>query len=246
MPARHAGPLHIWNEQFSVAAEAYRNTTFSILLASRVLGPAKMYVVSSPNSGEGKTTVVSNLGVALSQSQRRVVLIDGDLRKPSLHKALGTANTDGLRNVLRGEINPLTAPLDTFCQRTSVPNLSLITSGSGKEEVTELLHSVRAADLLHRLGEEFDLVLIDTPPMLHMADARIFADHTDGVILVFRAGVTNLEQAQAAHEIFVHDRVRVLGTILNDFDPGREGKSGYYKSYYNYKEAIESADEATV
>jgi capsular exopolysaccharide synthesis family protein len=232
--------LHIWSEQFSIAAEAYRNTTFSILLASRVLGPAKMYVVSSPNAGEGKTTVVSNLGVALSQSQRRVVILDGDLRKPGLHTAFGIGNTTGLRNLLRGDINPLTAPLDLFCQKTSVANLSIVTSGSGSEEVTELLHSPRAADLLQRLGEEFDLVLIDTPPMLHMADARIFADHTDGVILVFRSGVTNLDQAKAAHEILVHDRVRVLGTILNDFDPTREGKSGYYKSYYQYKDAVEA------
>ncbi len=242
------GPLHIWSEQFSVAAEAYRNTTFSILLASRVLGIAKMYVVSSPGAGEGKTTVVSNLGVALSQAQRRVVILDGDLRKPGLHKALGVANAAGLRDVLRGEINPMTSPLDAFCRPTSIPNLSIVTSGSGKEEVTELLHSSRAGDLLQRLSEEFDLVLIDTPPMLHMADARIFADHADGVILVFRAGVTNLEQAQAAHEIFVHDRVRVLGTILNDFDPNREGKRGYYKSYYQYKGAVETleGDEAKV
>ncbi len=234
-------PLHIWQEQFSVAAEAYRNATFSILLASRKLGVAKMYVVSSPGAGEGKTTVVSNLGVALSQSQRRVVILDGDLRKPGLHKALGMTNTRGLREILRGEIDPLTGPLAAFCQQTATPNLSIVTSGTGQEEVTELLHSPRAASLLHRLSEEFDLVLIDTPPMLHMADARIFADHTDGVILVFRAGVTNLDQAQAAHEIFVHDRVRVLGTILNDFDPSREGKSGYYKSYYQYKDAIEKA-----
>jgi capsular exopolysaccharide synthesis family protein len=199
-----------------------------------------MYVVSSPGAGEGKTTVVSNLGVALSQSQRRVVILDGDLRKPGLHLAFGIANTTGLRNLLRGEINPLTAPLELFCRKTSVANLSIVTSGSGNEEVTELLHSPRTADLLQRLGEEFDLVLIDSPPMLHMADARIFADHTDGVILVFRSGVTNLDQAQAAHGILVHDRVRVLGSILNDFDPAREGMSGYYKSYYQYQDAAEA------
>ena len=237
------GALHIWGERFSVAAEAYRNTTFSILLASRLAGSAKMYVISSPNAGEGKTTVASNLGVALSQSQRRVVILDGDMRKPGLHGVLGLKNTAGLRNLLRGELDPLTAPLDAFCQPTSVANLSVVTSGSGNEEVTELLHSPLAAVLLERLRKEFDLVLIDTPPMLHMADARIFADHTDGVILVFRAGVTSLDQAQAAHEIFVHDRVRVLGTILNDFNPAREGKRGYYSSYYRYKDAALEVEE---
>lgn len=241
--AEHAIAIDIWNDHFSVVAEAYRNTTFSILLASRLGGPAKLYVVSSPNSGEGKTSVVSNLGVALSQSQRRVVILDGDMRKPGLHKALGISNALGLRNVLRGEVDPATGPLDAFCRKTTIPNLSVITSGSGAEEVTELLHSPRAADLLARLSREFDLVLIDTPPMLHMADARIFADHADGVILVFRAGVTNMEQAHAAHEVFVRDRVRVLGTILNDFNPSREGKGGYYESYYRYKDAAETLDE---
>ncbi len=165
------------------------------------------------------------------------------MRKPGLHGVLGLKNTAGLRNLLRGELDPLTAPLDAFCQTTSVANLSVVTSGSGNEEVTELLHSPLAGALLERLRKEFDLVLIDTPPMLHMADARIFADHTDGVILVFRAGVTSLDQAQAAHEIFVHDRVRVLGTILNDFNPSREGKRGYYSSYYRYKDAALEVEE---
>ncbi len=240
--------LRIWREQFSIAAEAYRNATFSILLASRTSGPAKIYVVTSPNSGEGKTTVVSNLGVALSQSQRRVVIVDGDLRKPGLHQALGMGNAPGLREVLRGEIDAATSPLESFCQKTSIPNLSIVSSGKGSEEVTGLLHAPAAGKLFARLAAEFDLVLIDTPPMLHMADARIFADHTDGVILIFRAGVTNLEQAQAAHDVFVYDRVRVLGTILNDFNPSREGKSNYYKSYYRYKEAVETgvADEVHV
>ena len=235
--------IGIWKDNFSVVAEAYRNTTFSILLASRAGGPAKTYVVSSPNSGEGKTSIVSNLGVALSQSQRRVVILDGDMRKPSLHKALGISNTLGLRDVLRGSIDASAGPLEAFCQQTTIPNLSVVTAGSGNEEVTELLHSPRASALLARLGEAFDLVLIDTPPMLHMADARIFADHADGVILVFRAGVTNLEQAHAAHDIFVHDRVRILGTILNDFNPAREGKGQYYESYYRYSQAAEAPEE---
>ena len=119
-----------------------------------------------------------------------------------------------------------------------------MTSGSGSEEVTELLHSPRAAALLSRLSREFDLVLIDTPPMLHMADARIFADHADGVILVVRAGVTNVEQASSARDLFLHDRVRVLGTILNGFQPSREGRANYYDSYYRYQQAAEPLDRA--
>ena len=236
--------ISIWNDQSSLVAEAYRSATFSILLAGRLGGQAKTYVISSASSGEGKTTVVSNLGVALSQSQRRVVLVDGDLRKPGLHKALGLATAVGVRNLLRGEIDGASAPLEQFCRSTAIPNLSIVTSGSGSEEVTELLHSPRASALLARLGREFDLVLIDTPPMLHMADARIFADHADGVILVVRAGVTNVEQASSARDLFFHDRVRVLGTILNGFQPSREGRASYYDSYYRYQQAAESGEEA--
>ncbi len=242
-PSAGAVGISIWNDGSSIVAEAYRSATFSILLASRLGGQAKKYVISSPNSGEGKTTVVSNLGVALSQSQRRVVIVDGDLRKPGLHKALGLENKVGLRNVLRGEFDPAEAELGLFCQATAIPNLSVVTSGSGSEEVTELLHSPRAGHLLARLSREFDLVLIDTPPMLHMADARIFADHADGVILVFRAGITNVEQASSARDLFVHDRVRVLGTILNGFHPSREGKGSYYDSYYRYQQAAEPREQ---
>ena len=175
-----------------------------------------------------------------------MVLIDGDLRKPGLHKAFRVSNECGLRNILRGEIDLVAAPTASFCKTTSIPNLSVITSGSGREEVVELLHSRQAPELLQRLGREFDVVLIDTPPMLHMADARIFASHADAAILVFRAGVTTQEQAAGARDLFLHDRVPLMGTILNDFNPSNEGRSGYYESYFRYKQQIESTEEAAV
>jgi capsular exopolysaccharide synthesis family protein len=234
----------IWNENFSIVAEAYRNATYSLLWAKGSSDRAKVYVVSSPNSGEGKTTVVSNLGVALSESKRRVVLIDGDLRKPCLHRALGMRNDFGLRNLLRGDMNMAEAPLDTLIKKTAIPNLSIITSGSGREEVTSLLHSPRMRELLGRLSREFDVVLIDTPPMLHMADARILAGYSNGVILVFRAGMTSRDQAGTARDLFANDRVRLVGTILNDFDPVKEGKSKYYESYYRYRENTDDTEEA--
>jgi len=233
-----------WQDHFSIVAEAYRNTTFSILLSEVATRRARVYVVSSPNAGEGKTTVTSNLGVALSQSKRRVLLVDGDLRKPGLHRALQMPNEIGLRNILRGEIDIEKAPVNTFCKPTTIHNLSLLSSGSGSEEVVELLHSPLVGDLLARLSREFDMVLIDTPPMLHMADARIFARQADGAILVLRAASTGREQAEDARNLFEHDRVRLVGTILNRFDPSAEGRSGYYSSYYRYKEQIEASERA--
>ncbi len=231
-----------WNDNFSVVAEAYRSATYSILLASGASDRAKTYVVSSPNASEGKTTVVSNLGVALSQSKRRVVLVDGDLRKPGLHRALGIKNHAGLRDILRGEIDVSKAPLETFLTRTNIPNLSIVPCGNGREEVVELLHAPELTTLIDRLSREFDIILIDTPPMLHMADARILAGHADGVILVFRARVTNRDQATTARYLFEHDGVRLIGTILNDFDPVKEGRGSYYSSYYRYKRQAEERD----
>ena len=242
-----APALTCWNETFSIVAEAYRNTTHSILLAGVARRRSRVYVVTSPNAGEGKTTITTNLGVALSKSKLRVVVIDGDLRKPGLHKHLLVENSFGLRNILREEVSVATAPLSELCKQTVVPNLFMIPSGTGREEVVELLHSGSAITrLLDRLALEFDAVLIDTPPMLHMADARILAAQADGVILVLRAGLTSRDQASSACDLFENDQVPLVGTILNDFNPVREGRSGYYQSYYRYKEEIEAAETAGV
>ncbi len=247
LDGQQAPGLTCWNETFSIVAEAYRNTTHSILLAGVARRRSRVYVVTSPNAGEGKTTVTTNLGVALSKSKLRVVVIDGDLRKPGLHKHLLVENNFGLRNVLRDEVSVATAPLLALCKQTVVPNLFMIPSGTGREEVVELLHSGSAITrLLDRLALEFDVVLIDTPPMLHMADARILAAQSDGVILVLRAGLTSRDQASNACDLFENDQVPLIGTILNDFNPVREGRSGYYQSYYRYKEEIEAAEAAGV
>ncbi len=239
--------LLCWNQTFSIVAEAYRNTTHSILLAGATPRRSRVYTVTSPNAGEGKTTVTTNLGVALSKAKLRVVLVDGDLRKPGLHRSLLVDNSFGLRNILREEIDVATAPIMEICQQTLMPNLFMIPSGTGREEVVELLHAGSSATrLVERLSREFDVVLIDTPPMLHMADARILAAKCDGVILVFRAGRTSRDQAASACDIFENDHVSIVGTILNDFNPVREGRTGYYESYYRYKDAIESTEAAGV
>lgn len=223
-----------WTDNFSIAAEAYRNATLSILLSDSSKRP-RSYVVSSPNAGEGKTTVTSNLGVALSKSKLRVALIDGDLRRPNLHNAFGMSNRFGLRNILRGEVNLETTPTDLLAHPSDIPNISVIAAGSGHEDVVELLHSPFFATLLARLSHDFDIVLIDSPPVLHMADARILAGQSDGAVLILRAGMTTREQATRARDLLDHDGVRLVGTILNDFDPVSEGKPNYYESYYRYQ-----------
>ena len=222
-----------WGDNFSLAAEAYRNITFSILLANNNKG-CKKFVVTSPGAGEGKTTVASNLGVALSKSRLRVVLVDGDLRRPSLHRVFGVDNVFGVRNILRGEVDLESVAVEMLTVKTHIPNVALIPAGGGSEDVVELLHSSHLEDLLTRLSREFDVVLIDTPPILHMADARIFAAKSDGAILVCRAGTTVHDQAADARDLFDHDGVRLIGSILNDYDPSSNDGGKYYASYHNY------------
>ena len=237
-------PLAHWKDEFSLAAEAYRNTTLSILISEAKKGP-RTYVVASPNAGEGKTTVTSNLGVALSKSKMRVVLVDGDLRKPNLHNAFAMENKVGLRNILRGEFDLKTTPLSSFAHQTELPNVSVIPAGEGDEELMELLHSSSLPLLLDRLSANFDMILIDSPPTLHMADTRILAREADGVILVFRASTTTLDAAAMARDLFDRDGIPLVGTILNDFNPQREGWTSYYKDYYRYQRKGTSGKAAT-
>lgn len=235
--------MAVWHDHASLVAEAYRNTTYSVLLAGKEIERARTFVITSPSVGEGKTTVTCNLGLALAQANRRVLLIDGDLRKPRLHKAMDVSNGVGLRELLRGDIDAKLSPAEAFCRPTQVPGLFVITSGSGSEEPSRLLHSERFRTLLDRLTGEFDFVLIDSPPMLHMADARILAGMSNGVILVFRARVTDIETAAASRDLFLDDHVRVIGTILNDFDPSKEGRARYYNSYYQYADMSKASAE---
>ncbi len=224
-----------WDEKFSLAAEAYSNATFSILQAGAGRS-SRTYAVSSPKVGEGKTTITSNLGVALSKAKLRVLLIDGDLRRPSLHKAFGLTRGPGMREALRNRPVGVGELVKAgLLRETAFPNLSVITAGSGDEDSVELLHSERLPKLLHELSENFDIVLVDTPPALHMVDTRMIARACDGVILVVRASVTTLDEAAKARDQFDSDGVHLVGTILNDFDPQRQGYNGYYKAYEQYQ-----------
>ena len=120
-----------WADDYSIAAEAYRNATLSILLAD-ASKRARSYIVSSPSAGEGKTTITSNLGIALSRSKLRVALIDGDLRRPALHRAFGVENDFGLRNILRGEVDLATVPTEVLTISTDQRNLSIVPAGRGR------------------------------------------------------------------------------------------------------------------
>jgi polysaccharide biosynthesis transport protein len=233
--------LATWKETVSIVTEAFRNVTHSILLSGPLIRRPRIYTVVSPNSGEGKSTVTANLGVAFSKSRMKVVVVDADMRKPSQHKNLGVSNDCGLRNVLREEFDVSAAPLEKFCKQSAIPNLWVVAAGEGDEQPVELLQSKAVASMLKRLTTEFDLVLIDTPPMLHMADARILSAQADGVVLVFRAGVTDRSDAADVCARIENDNITLIGTILNDFNAGRDGRRGYYSSYFKYMNSVNAA-----
>jgi len=171
----------------------------------------------------------------------KVVVVDADMRKPSQHKNLGVDNDSGLRNILREEFDISAAPLEIFCKQTTIPNLWVVAAGEGDEQPVELLQSKIVSSMLKRLTADFDLVLIDTPPMLHMADARILSALADGVILVFRAGVTDRADAADVCARIENDNIALVGTILNDFNAGKNGRRGYYSSYFKYMKQVRSA-----
>ncbi len=228
-------------EDFALLAEAYRGITHSILLADRRADP-RVYVVTSPNANEGKTTVVSHLGVALSHRGQRTLLIDADLRKPTLHTNFDLENTTGFSDVLQ-ENEDVTEEFLHAIQQTSYPGLDVLTSGRKRRMVSDALHSKQMEPLLRSFSQTYDVILLDTPPMLHITDARVLATRADAAILVFRAGVTTREQALAAQALLQRDDVPVIGSILNDFNPGRAGKYGYYNSYYAYQGSTDAGTE---
>ena len=223
--------LVTWQRKVSLLAECFRATLTSLLLPVQNGGHPQIVLLTSPAVGDGKTMVASNLGIAMAELGRKVVLIDGDVRRPRLHQVFGMSNDRGLADVLSAKTPPGTIPLVELARETKVPGLYLLSSGTKTMTTSSLFHSPRMALLLERLRTEFDMILIDAPPMIWLADARVLGRIADGVVLVLRAGRTTHESALFAMQRFAEDGTRVLGTILNNWDP--KNNEGYY-GYRNY------------
>jgi receptor protein-tyrosine kinase len=227
--------LAVWQDKSSVIAESFRSALTSILISGENGVSPRIILISSATRGEGKTTVASNLGIALAEISQRVLLIDADMRQPRLSEVFNVPNNWGLSDLLREKNSLRESPLEALVQRTHIPNLFILTSGPRTSSITNLLHSGRMLELIQRLRSEFDTVLIDTPPMLHISDARIIGRLVDAAILVFRAGKTSRDVALAANRRMVDDGIPVIGTILNAWDLKTMNRYGYDSSYYSYK-----------
>jgi succinoglycan biosynthesis transport protein ExoP len=216
-------------------AESFRSTLVSILFATdRVVRP-KVLVVSSAGAAEGKSMVTCNLAVALAEIEQRVLIIDADLRRPRQHEIFSMDNARGLSSLLR-EKTPLKSDHTAggLIRESEVPGLFVLTSGPGTASATSLLYGAHMRALLMHVRDQFDIVLIDTPPMLQISDARVVARMADAALMVVRAGRTTRDAALAARQRFSEDCIPVLGTILNDWNSksSLNGNYGYYDGYY--------------
>ncbi len=225
----------ILNDESTFAvSEAYKTLRTNILFSSGSDG-CKKYVVTSAIPGEGKTTTAINLAISFAQTEKKVIIIDADMRKPKLHKYFELENKVGLSNVLSGVFDDKNKD---FVQKTNVENLYLISSGHIPPNPIELLASEKMEELINKLSEDCDFVIIDTPPVNIVSDALVLSKNVTGYIMVTRSNYTEYSALDAAMAKFELASVKPLGVVLNDFNFKQQkyvARGKYkYKSYYNY------------
>jgi capsular exopolysaccharide synthesis family protein len=224
--------LVTWNRKFSLLAEAFRTTLTSLLFSGHNGDQPRLIVLTSANPSEGKTTVTINLAISLAEINRRVLLIDADMRRPRLQNLFDLGQGPGLADLLREKTaGEHLTPDEVICP-TAIPGLYIMRSGRNSGVVSNLLHSARLPALLEQLRNEFDNVVIDTPPALHISDARVIGRLADAVLLIVRAGQTTRDAAQMVKQRFGEDGTPLLGTILNGWNP-KHDVYGYKYRYYN-------------
>jgi succinoglycan biosynthesis transport protein ExoP len=199
----------------SPASDSFRAIITSILLSKQSGRSPQVIAITSAKPGEGKTTVTTNLAISLAQLQRRVLLIDGNLRQPRLHRIFNQVNNFGFGDLLPRADNSDLLPYVTH--QTAVPNVWLATSGPRESGALDLLYSNGMAALMSSAREAFDFILIDTPAMRDLPDARILGRISDGVLLVVQSG-TDRKSAKAATSRLQQDDIPVLGAVLNNWN----------------------------
>jgi len=210
-------------EPKSPITEQYRTIRTNIQFAS-VDKEIKSITVTSSGPAEGKSTTIANLAVVFAQQGKKVLLIDADMRKPTVHYTLQLPNTIGLTNILTKQVS-----LKDAVRETDVEGLFAVTSGPIPPNPAELLGSASMEQLIAEITDLFDLVLFDTPPLLVVTDAQILADKTDGTILVVSSGRTDREEAKKAKALVESTKGKLLGAILNN---KKQDKSTHYYYYY--------------
>lgn len=225
---RKEAHLATLREPRSPAAEAYRTLRTSLLFVSSQR-PLKVVMVTSPSAGDGKTTTTVNLAVALAQAGKNVIVVSADLRKPRLHRFFeGVSNAQGLVDVINGE-----RTVQQTLQDSEIRNLTVLACGPLSSRPAELLHSPKMAELFDDLRTRADFVLVDSAPVLAVADALAMASYVDGVLFVAEAQNTDRGAVARARSELEQVGAPVIGSVMNNFDP-RKGGGYYYRYYYRY------------
>lgn len=224
-----ATPASALNDPRSAFSEAYRSVRTALQFATDH-GVPKCLLITSATPSEGKSTTALTLAKNFAQLGKRVLLIDADLRNPSLHRVLGVENSAGLSNYLAGAVKAY-----DVVQQTEVPHLVFMASGPLPPNPAELLVGPKLLSLLTVAMEKFDQVIIDGPPVMGLADAAILGNISAGTLLVVHAGETRIANAQNGLKRLMAARARVIGALLTQYTGGREGSYGYGEySYYQY------------
>ena len=223
----------------SAMAEAIRHLRTSLMLSVSG-GPPEAIVITSPHPGEGKSTISINLAIALAQDGRRVIILDCDLRRPRLHQVFRLENTPGLTSYLTGN-----SAMAAIIKTTEVDNLFFIPAGPIPPNPAELLNSQAYKNLLQTLRQDFHHIIIDTPPTLGFADARVVALQADGVLLVAKHQSTSREAGRMARQYLSQVNARMLGMVLNQLGTSDLKRHDlYYQKYYDRYYAVNLTDSA--
>jgi succinoglycan biosynthesis transport protein ExoP len=225
-------------EPQSNAAESYRTLRTNLDFAMLQRG-SKLVLITSPSAGEGKTVTATNLGVAAAQAGGRVLLVSTDLRRPTIEKYFDITNDVGISNLLIGQVDAVSRVV----RRTSFPNIDLLPSGPVPPNPAELLSSPRLHDTLAALEGDYDLILLDSAPVLPVADATILASRVQSTVLVVSASSTRRAAAVHAREGLQKVGAEVIGSVLNHFD--MSSSSYGYENYYYYYYSPYSSTGAT-
>lgn len=215
--------------------EAY-NSIRTNLLFTQQGEKCPIFVVTSPTANNGKTINSANLAINFAQMGKKTLVIDADMRNPSLHKLFSLSSRNGLSEILAGLTDNITVT------KTDVENLSILTSGKIPPNPTELLSSPRMDKLLDFVKEHYDCVFIDTPPINIVTDATVFAQKATGYILIVKTDTTNIPELKTTVSTLQGINASILGFILNDANSEKKKYYSYYRKYsrsysYNYKYA---------
>ena len=236
--SREAVELVTQSRPQSQMAESYRALRTSLLLTS-LGGPPKVILITSALPQEGKTTTSINTAIVLAQKGTRVLLMDADLRRPSIHKTLGMGPKTGLSNVLTGN-----ATLQQAVVRSNIlPTLFVLTAGTPPPNPAELLASSNMKDILAELREQYDHIVVDTPPTLSVTDAVVMSTRADSVVLVIRSGQTTKQALRRSRDLLMQVNARVSGVLLNAVDLSSPDYYYYYEYQGKYGQRYYQEDE---